>query len=313
MVPVRGTVVDHDSDVPLPGAEVSITPSESEDRRRPAPHPATVTAGADGRFEVCGPRGRRIDLTARFRGRTASVELESGGGEAVDAGRLRIDLGPPGVLSGTMSPPPGAGVSVRVRLAELGIGAPVHEDGTFEFPPVPAGRYALELHTPDGRRPADTVRVLLGHAVTLELSVATRPELPPLHVTVQGVRSLRLESVGFYARRNSGAGDFFTAEEIRERGVRRMSDLFRRIAGVEVRGGYVELQRAPVSLRTGTRCSVQYFVNGQAIPIPVAIDEYAPEDIAGLEVYRGPATLPGRFNRRRSACGAVVLWLHRGR
>lgn len=38
----------------------------------------------------------------------------------------------------------------------------------------------------------------------------------------------------------------------------------------------------------------------------------SPKDIAALEIYGGPAALPSRFDVTGSACGAVLLWTHRG-
>ena len=38
------------------------------------------------------------------------------------------------------------------------------------------------------------------------------------------------------------------------------------------------------------------------------MDEVRPEDVEGLEIYRGAASLPPEFNKGSAMCGAVVIW-----
>ena len=42
---------------------------------------------------------------------------------------------------------------------------------------------------------------------------------------------------------------------------------------------------------------------------PESINDYVlPSEIAGIEVYRGAASLPAEFSGYDARCGAVVIW-----
>jgi hypothetical protein len=52
-------------------------------------------------------------------------------------------------------------------------------------------------------------------------------------------------------------------------------------------------------------CTLESAVTTRAVPP-------TPKDIAGIEVYAGPATIPPHFAGGRSSCGVVVVWTRYG-
>lgn len=160
--------------------------------------------------------------------------------------------------------------------------------------------------SPDSSRPApaslrDTVPV---RAVVLpDLRVRVEPE----------VRRGKLR--GFdRRRRRHPAGRFIGRREIEERDPRRLTDLLVGVPGLRMDRPAAGRR----SVRAGRRarppgrpsCRVRYFVDGVHLPEAsrFALDELAPEDVAGIEIYRGPSEVPTRFSRRRDACGVIVVW-----
>lgn len=140
--------------------------------------------------------------------------------------------------------------------------------------------------------------------------------LPPLSVRAsRGARSPKTR--GFERRRRRHpAGVFVGREEIERRDPRRLSDLIRGVAGVTpVRppgaGGRPRMRMNRTQTLPGRRpCRVRYFVDGLPLPKRSAwrIDDFAPEDVEGIEIYRGVSEVPPRFQRRDDRCGVVVIW-----
>lgn len=140
-------------------------------------------------------------------------------------------------------------------------------------------------------------------------------ELEPLDVRVSPpVR--RGKMAGFHRRRSRGMGEFITRREIDARDPMRLSDLVHLASGVQTipygdASGrrHVEISRAAFLEDTNV-CRIQYWIDG--VPFPgvnrFELDELSPDDVQGIEIYRGPAEIPPQFNRRGSQCGVVLVW-----
>jgi hypothetical protein len=120
---------------------------------------------------------------------------------------------------------------------------------------------------------------------------------------------------GFEERRQNGPGTFITRDDIVRLHPRHVTDVLRRVPGLQIRpvaGFYGE--NLAVMMR-GSRCPVMFYVNGSPLPIAeVAINNYiAAEDLMGVEVY-STSELPAQFNSSAGSakCGMVGLWTRSG-
>jgi len=180
--------------------------------------------------------------------------------------------------------------------------------GRFEFETVPTGTLVLEVAHLAFRVRTDSIQVLPGATLELDVGLAADPVLlEPLLVTV---RSRVLEANGFYSRREQGlSGLLLTREQIEERRPARLTDLFVSIPGVRlahrdgVGASVVLFPRG--NLMEGETCYPDVWVDGVITTI-IDLDQFHPDQVEGLEVYQGAGT-PLRYN---SACGAILIWTH---
>lgn len=321
-VVLKGAVRTEGAALPVPGATVHVIapgPGTGADSAVDSSS-ARVRADSAGRFRLCGVRpGRVLRLRAeRFsivgEPRTVRVPLPE---DFPARMRLRIRLGRPGTVEGRVidldsSEPVGAAM---VRLPAMRAWATTDGNGRFRLVRIPGGRYRLQVHHPGYGTRVDSIVVRPGKSVRLRLGLSPAPvPVDPLRVEVEEVRSLWLESVGFYQRRKLGHGTFITRSQLERLDPTHLSELFRRVAAVQVRGPPV--RRRLRSIRDwrsaggeGGRCTMEYFVDGKAQPLPNGIDTFLPADVAAIEIYRGTAQVPVEFNRGTASCGAIVLWL----
>ena len=132
-------------------------------------------------------------------------------------------------------------------------------------------------------------------------------------VTVGDQMSRKLRSSGFEARRRVGFGTFITEADITARHLRKTSDALRLIPGVRVTPGFfgttIVIARAESSRLRGGPCHPKVLLDGTVMPDPVDLDLLlVPEDIAAIEVYKGPAATPAEFGGVGAACGVIAIW-----
>lgn len=170
-----------------------------------------------------------------------------------------------------------------------------------------------------------------GGAETVDRSKGAAPDRSELADTVVAVDPVRLPPLtveasragkagktrGFERRRRlHPAGVFVGRAEIERRDPRLLSNLLRGVAGVTPSRSAGEVGRQRIRMdRTLRRpaqrpCRVRYFVDGQPLPKDggFRIDALDPDDVEGIEVYRGVSEVPLRFQRREDRCGVVVIW-----
>jgi hypothetical protein len=200
-------------------------------------------------------------------------------------------------------PLPGAQVIVQ----GIGMGGATDPGGVLRLTALPVGARAVEVRFL-GYAPERAVVVLQpGRASALAFEL----ELQPIQLAEVKVRTRRsvLYSNGFHDRRGSGFGTFVTRDEIEDMRPRFLSDVLRRMAGINLASSaYGGSSRA--SMR-GTKvlgsCPIQYYVDGTMTAL-FNVDEIRPEDVEGLEIYRGAATVPVTFNKGSAMCGVIVIW-----
>ena len=292
------TVLDESGSIVLPGATVVLRWIDAERM------PVREATAADGRLRVCVPRDASQGVVwAEFgdhsSGQAAPEALVPGEEREV---RLRIlSSVPSGRLIGrlvdreTGRPVATAAVSVLGRPAE----AESDRQGLFRLTGVPAGQHELGIRRLGYAPLRHTVDVTSGLTTELEIGLVREPVgLEPLVVST--TRSRRLEIKGFYERKHwgelLGLGTFFTAEYIERRNPLRISHIIEEVPSIRM-----GLQNA----RTGCRLRV-YLDN---ILVDASVDELVlPIEVAGVEVYKGAASLPAEFGGSDSRCGVAVIW-----
>lgn len=189
----------------------------------------------------------------------------------------------------------------QVRLTDQNRTAITDRDGRFLFSELEPGSLILVVTFLGTTSEPMEVRLTDGELerVLISMDVALEP------ITAAIARSQRPGKLrGFYRRMDSEQGYFITRADIQDRRPRRMTDMLRRVPGVEV--GRADLGPVGVRMGRGRPCPIQYFVDGVRAPF-FDIDNVLPDDVAGVEIYPGVARVPIQF-RYQATCGAIVIW-----
>lgn len=276
-------------------------------------------ARAGRRVHACWPRPGRRSLFRTLVWLPAAAALL-----ASWTGHAAAQEPPTGVVTGTVTGEDAATLTgVEVTVVGLALGTVTGADGRFRIARIPPGAAVLEVRMMGYRPAAFPIDVAAG--VTLELALALEVSPVPLDpLEVRAQQRLSPEMRGFYERRERGAGHFFTREEIGRMQSRLVTDVLRRAPGVRVeptsgtRGiGHVVRMRRATGIAGSRACPVLYYVNGAPFPLDanLGIDQFVrPDEIAGIEVYSGPAQLPPRFHssNQGARCGVIIIWTYQG-
>ena len=296
---LRVTVMDESGAVPLPGAVVAI--SWTEGGRRPA----RGRTGDDGRYSVCAPRDAEGAVLWAEVGsdgsREETVALERGGTHEVEL-RVVFALSRPGRLLGriydarTDDPVATAAVSVVGRPGVV----ESNRQGQFMIEGLPRGERQLEVRRLGYALLRHPIVVSPGITTEVEVGLVPEPvEMEPLVAVVE--RSLRLEIKGFYERRHwgrrLGLGQFFDEDYI---------ERWRPVRMTQFIADHTMLGSGLVNRRSG--CAVNVLVDGMTVRVRDLNSVVLPIEVGGVEVYRGAASLPGRFAGSDSRCGVVAIW-----
>lgn len=207
-----------------------------------------------------------------------------------------------GYVTDTASAPVPA---AEVVVAGLDATARTDERGAFTLTGLRPGTLTLTVRRLGFRARSDQFRTAPGDTLQLLLDLVPIPaELA--EVTVTERRSVRPPSRldEFNARRGQGFGSFVTRADIERRGQVRTSDVFRTITGVTVFTGRVGSELRMNRSRT---CAPDIYIDGLEAK-GFRIDDMPLVDVAGIEVFRGPAETPPRFRRADAGCGVVSIW-----
>ncbi len=129
-------------------------------------------------------------------------------------------------------------------------------------------------------------------------------------VLVAEEASLGVRYAAFERRRKTGAGQYAVRADIEKAGSNNLQDVVRTMRGVNLdcstggSGCTIRMVRAPM------RCLPQYIVDdnvsndfGPTVPV---------RDIEAVEVYTGPADVPGEYAGMNAGCGVIVIWTRSG-
>jgi hypothetical protein len=201
------------------------------------------------------------------------------------------------------------------------LGSNVHvttgSNGRFQIRGLHSGDYILVIHRLGFK--AASVAVEIGATDTLRMSFPLQPIATALDtVSVVGERlTARLSE--FDARRKAGFGHFISAADIAQRNAVQLSDLFRNQLSVEILVDahgkqYAANIRGITSLLGTGYCPYRIFVDDVLMaPAPDLNMLPAPNQIAGIEIYSGGATIPLEYKTTDGAfCGVILIWTKDG-
>lgn len=124
-----------------------------------------------------------------------------------------------------------------------------------------------------------------------------------------------LRFAGFDARRAKGQGKFFTRAQLDAASGRPVSNLLKMDAGAFIVSGphdesLLAMRRSPPS--ASLPCYAAVVRDGIRIypfagATPPDLDKLFAEELAGIELYSRPATVPAEL-RDAATCGALILW-----
>ncbi|UCC24075.1 MAG: TonB-dependent receptor [Gemmatimonadales bacterium] len=186
-----------------------------------------------------------------------------------------------------------------------------------------AGRFRVEVDGPGsyylqagtvGHEPLQAGPVALASGQTLNLRLRLRPvyNMDSLVVTVNA-REPTLSRNGFYERVQRGFGSFLARRDFEQRNYPRLADYLSRLPGVAVSGRTVYFTRAQGMSTRGGLCYPALLLDGALISNgglndPPPLDMVIPDQLAGVEIYRGGAGTPMEFTGSNRACGVIVIW-----
>ncbi len=235
-------------------------------------------------------------------------------GNAMQAPHTRRKAILDGTVTDTMMRP-----LADAEVSVVGTTARVLSDanGRFRFEHVPGGVHVLTVRRV-GYSPASSL-VDIRDGDTLRLAFV-------LKRTTQMLDTMRVHAVqpsarlsDFETRRQQGTGQFITQQEIDRRGSVFASDLLRTLSGIRITptsAGLLALSAREGGSTGGAGagiCEMQVMVDGRPMPRGYDLSLLPfPSEIAGIELYKGPATAPLEFGGPNRRCGVIAVWTRSG-
>ena len=206
-------------------------------------------------------------------------------------------------------------------------------NGRFLVSVERAGRYFL-IARRVGFQPLSTeLQVVVSD--TLRLALSLERVVTELKAVTVEAPHLSPRMAEFEERRRLGVGQFMSQAEIEKRNSILATELLRTFTSVRLKGvggslgspGYYavslreggtplkkQLKQVPGDSGFQGQCLMQVVVDGIAQYTPYNLDQLPPPmEIAGIEVYSGPATIPLQFKGFDRNCGVIMVWTREGR
>jgi outer membrane receptor for Fe3+-dicitrate len=203
---------------------------------------------------------------------------------------------------------PIVGVQLTVKNTDLRTTTGI--DGRYVLPGVWPGETKVVAQRIGFQLQSTTIDVKAADTTHADFVMPSLAYVDDVVTTAEGT-SARMEA--FEQRRARGGGAFITRAEIERRHPAKMSDMLRTVAGVSIKSNTtageqtnVTMERSSHSIGTNT-CEVQYYVDGHPYPRG-NIDDFPPETIEGIEIFRGGSELPAEYRAQNSGCGLIGVW-----
>lgn len=329
---IVGDIRDADTGAPIAEANVVAEWVElviEKNSVRVEPQAVTATTGASGSFALCGLGPGEVALRATSTSRaTGKIEVTLAArsvmrrdltlgdgttfvtvtGEPVE-GEARTDtlLRGPARLSGAVLNESGRPVrDAIVEVWRTGISARTDESGRFQLASLPVGTHALEVRR-IGFAPQQLPVQLASLSPTSVNVVLEKPVrlLDAVRVSARTVYSRRQREIE--ERRRRGFGHFFTRDELERNPSARVSDLLRRVPGVQV---YHTPTGDVVAFRGATfsgPCRPTVVLDGLRLGSGEDLDALVTvSSLEAMEVYTSAAGAPAEY--WSGGCGVIALW-----
>ncbi len=155
----------------------------------------------------------------------------------------------------------------------------------------------------------------------LHIELESKPiEYEPVTKIEEGIDP-QLERVGFYERKNKGAGYFLTKEDFSSQSLTHVSDIFSMFPGLVIgndgtRSSMVSARYQNMSIQTH-KITMNIYIDGAKVNMdfkevegfykPLELNIIDPENIKAVEVYPSSASAPMQYGGLSSSTGGVVL------
>lgn len=208
--------------------------------------------------------------------------------------------------------------SVDVTLVDLDRRTVTTGEGRFLFPGVPAGEHTLRVRHLGFESESRTIVVDRRFELSLTVRLAPEPvEVEPLVAEVVGEPwAPELETAGYYERREIGSGDYLGPQYLTRWSGTRVSDVFRRMPRVDLRGS--RRSRVEQKLVFESDQNILSSCPGEGALFYVdgakwgrSVPTMPSTEIAAVEVYERPTDAVG-LARDVGECGLVLIWTWSG-
>jgi hypothetical protein len=216
-----------------------------------------------------------------------------------------------GAIRGTVNDAAGRPiVGVRVVVRNTDIRATTGLDGRYLLPGVWPGQTEIRAQRVGFQMQSATVSVKQADTARADLVMTDVAYVAGVESKAEATSS---RMAGFEQRRARGGGAFITRADIEKRRPDKLSEMLRNVAGVSIKSNasagqqaVIQIERSSSSIANGT-CEVQLYLDGHPYPRG-SIDDFPPETIEGVEIYRGGSELPSEFRAQNAGCGAIGIW-----
>ncbi len=211
-----------------------------------------------------------------------------------------------GVVAGVVSDSTGRPVfGASVDVVDTDIRVMTNTAGRYVLPEVWPGRTAVRVRRVGFAPQILNVSVSSGDTTRADFMLGVVAALPATRVSAEPNRGKMSE---FNDRRSRGLGLFVTRDDIERRQPKSMSEMLRTLPGVTVSEREPGVPK-PVRMdrSRSLSCRVQLYVDG--LPYPDGnVDDFPPETVEGVEIFRGPSEIPVAFRNRDTGCGLISIW-----